>query len=62
MESIKDTVSKKTFSIQNDFEIKQNDNLINKHTNSQLSKFDPTNMYSLHDSHDLNHIHGLRKY
>jgi len=43
-------------------EIKQKHNLFNKRANSQLGKFDPANMYSLHDPHDLNHIHGHRRY
>lgn len=25
-------------------------------------KFKSTNLYSLHDPNDINHIHGLRKY
>lgn len=54
--------TKKTFTIKNDFEIKQNDNLFNNYTISQFSKIDSTNVSLLHDPYGLNHIHGLRKY
>lgn len=29
---------------------------------NQSISFDSGDIYSLHDPHDLNHIHGLRKY
>ncbi|VVC25289.1 Hypothetical protein CINCED_3A007990 [Cinara cedri] len=56
MESIKDTESKKTYSIKNNAEVKQNEPPFNKFANSQFV----TNFSSLHDPYDLNHIHGLR--
>jgi len=62
MESIKDTDSKKTCTIENDTEVKQSEHSFNKCINSQFSTHDSVNLYSLHDPFDLNHIHGLRKY
>ncbi|XP_022160395.1 uncharacterized protein LOC111026601 isoform X2 [Myzus persicae] len=60
MESIKDTDSKNTYTIENDTEVKQSEPSFNKCTNSQFSTHDSINVYSLHDPFDLNHIHGLR--
>lgn len=62
MESLKDIDSKKKYFVQNNSEVKQNEQLLNKCTNSQFSTCDSANLYSLHDPYDLNHIHGLRKY
>lgn len=61
MESIKDTDSKKTYTIENDTEVTQSVQSFNKTTNKQLSIHGSENVYSLHDPFDLNHIHGLRK-
>lgn len=62
MESIKSTDSKKTYTIENNTDIKQSENSFNKYRNSQSSMHDSINLYSLHDPYDINHIHGLRKY
>ncbi|XP_060873425.1 uncharacterized protein LOC132947205 isoform X2 [Metopolophium dirhodum] len=60
MESINDTDSKKTFTIENNTEVKQSEHLFNKGSNSQFSTDDSVNLRSLHDPSDLNNIHGLR--
>ncbi|XP_060840763.1 uncharacterized protein LOC132921642 isoform X1 [Rhopalosiphum padi] len=60
MESIKSTDSKKTYTIENNTDIKQSENSFNKYRNSQSSMHDSINLYSLHDPYDINHIHGLR--
>jgi len=61
MELIKETHCKKTFPIQNDSEIKQNDDM-KKYNSSQFNTHNPGNLHSLHDPYDLNHIHGHIKY
>lgn len=40
---------------------RQKNHLINTSTNSQFDMYDLTNLYSLHDPFDLNHLQGLRK-
>ncbi|XP_016663024.1 uncharacterized protein LOC100574598 isoform X3 [Acyrthosiphon pisum] len=60
MESIKDTDSKKTFTIENNTEVKQSEHSFNKGSNSHFSTDDSVNVHSLHDPSDLNNIHGLR--
>jgi len=61
MESINDTDSKKTFTIENNIEVKQSEHSFNKGSNSHFSTDDSVNVHSLHDPSYLNNIHGLRK-
>lgn len=59
IQTINDTTSNKSYMVQNDTEIKKINQLFNKCTKSKLSL---TNLYTLHNPYDINHIHGLRKY
>lgn len=59
---VKSNTNYKTNSIQSCTEFKHEPLCIDSPPINRLITYDSGDMYSLHDPHDLNHIHGLRKY